>query len=260
MSTTVLPSSEGRQAPVRSEMRFPVYDLGACVIVAKAIHEKGGGSATDDHLAAFLGYKSAANGAFVNRIAAAKLFGLIEGGPSNRTITQLAQKILMPIRDSDPRQGLVEAFMRVPLYAAVYEEFRGKELPPTFGFKNALRNQFGVTPKRVDRAHAALIESAEIAGFFDVRGSRTQLIMPAISRQPSPILKEEEDSDEGSDQQKGGGGNGGGDLPRPGPKTKQELQNEYIATLIGALREQGAKGPMDADLMARIEKLLELVE
>jgi hypothetical protein len=259
MSTTVLPSAADRPVPTRSEHRFPVYDLGACVLVAKAIHEKGGGSATDDHLAAFLGYKSAANGAFVNRVAAAKLFGLIEGGPNRRTITQLAQKILMPIRDTDPRQGLVEAFMRVPLYKTVYEEYHGKELPPQFGLKNALRTQFGVTPKRVDRALGALIQSAETAGFFDVRGSRTQLIMPAISQLAPPPPADTGDQDE-SRPGGSGGGDGDGGLPPSGPKTKQELQNEYIGTLIGALREQGAKGEMDGELMARIEKLLELAE
>jgi hypothetical protein len=258
MSTTALPSAT-TATPVRSEVRFPVYDLGACVAVAKAIHEKGGGSATDDHLAAFLGYKSANNGAFVNRVAASKLFGLIEGGPTHRTITQLAQKILMPIRDTDPRQGLVEAFMRVPLYSKVYDEYKGKELPPQFGLKNALRTQFGVTPKRIDRALAALIDSAETAGFFDVRGSRTQLIMPAIAPRPAPTPTSD-DSEEGAEDQVNGGngGSGGGRFNPPPVKTKEELQNEYVGTLIALLRDKGAEGDAGADLMARIEKLLGL--
>lgn len=255
MSTFALPT-EAPAAQSRSEKRFPVYDLGACVAAADAIHKKGGGSATDDHLAAYLGYKSANNGAFVNRVAAAKLFGLIEGGPSRRTITQLAQKILMPIRDTDPRQGLVEAFMRVPLYQAVYEEFRGKELPPEFGLKNALRTQFGVIPKRTDRAYAALIASAETAGFFDVRGSRTQLIMPTIGPSTTPPPSEEEGSDEESGDGHGDG-NGGSGGPPP-VRTREELQNEYVGTLIALLREKGTAGDLDSALMERIEKLLEL--
>jgi hypothetical protein len=257
MSTTVLPSA-AKEAPTRSEVRFPVYDLGACVAVAKAIHEKGGGSATDDHLAAFLGYKSANNGAFINRLAASKLFGLIEGGPSRRTITQLAQKILMPIRDTDPRQGLVDAFMRVPLYSAVYEEYKGKELPPEFGLKNALRTQFGVTPKRIDRAYSALIDSAETAGFFDVRGSRTQLIMPAITPRTASNATDEDGEEADGDQPGGGAGGGGGRFDPPPVKTKEELQNEYVGTLIALLREKGSEGDSGADLMARIEKLLGL--
>lgn len=253
MSTVVLPT-EAPAAPTRSEVRFPVYDLGACVAAADAIHRKGGGSATDDHLAAYLGYKSANNGAFINRVAASKLFGLIEGGPRQRVITQLAQKILMPIRDTDTRQGLIDAFLRVPLYKAVYNEYRGKELPPEFGLKNALRTQFGVTPKRIDRAYAALIESAELAGFFDVRGSRTQLIMPTVGPSAPPSEPSEDDDEQG-------GGNGGGDggfQPPPPARTKEELQNEYVGTLIALLREKGSAGEIDSGLMARIEKLLDL--
>ncbi len=246
----------------RSELRFPVYDLGDCVAVAKAIHEKGGGISTNDHLAAYLGYKSANNGAFIARVAASKLFGFVEGPPSRLVITPLAEKILMPIRETDPRQALVDAFLRVPLYTAVYEEYHGKELPPEFGLKNALRTRFGVTPQRIDRAYRALIDSAETAGFFDVRGSRTQLIMPAVPQITETRGREDEPEERGradtSRRTGGGDGGGSGDVPPGGGAQKQDLKSEYVRTLIGLLREKGAKGEVDADLMERIEKLLDL--
>lgn len=244
----------------RSELRFPVYGLPNSVLAAKAVHEKGGGATTNDHLAAFLGYRSANNGAFLSRVAAAKLFGLIEGPPTRLTITPLAQKILMPIRlDSDPREALVEAFMRVPLYEAVYEEYRGKELPPEFGMKNALRTQFGVTPQRIDRAYRALMDSAEAAGFFEVRGSRSQLIMPTQARPASPASRDSADVSEPTREGFGGGGGEGGSPPPP-VQSRDDLRNEYVSALIGLLRGQGAKGEVDPQLMARIEKLLDLAD
>lgn len=245
--------------------RFPVYDLADCVVAAKAIHEKGGGAATSDHLAAYLGYKSTANGSYINRVAAAKLFGLIEGPPSRIVITTLAQKILMPIQISDQRQGLIDAFMRVPLFKAIYDEYHGKELPPAFGMKNALRTMFGVTPQRVDQAYRALINSAETAGFFEVRGSRTQLIMPSVPAglPPRPVVGDEGE-DRSQEQNHGGGGGNGGDGGRTpivslATATPDQLKNEYVATLIRLL-SNSASGDDRAELMSKIDKLLGLGE
>ncbi|MEX0629101.1 MAG: hypothetical protein WEE67_00380 [Chloroflexota bacterium] len=247
-ATVAVPVAKPTPEPTRSLYKFPVYDLADSVAVAKAIHESGGGTATNDQLAAYLGYKSTNNGAFINRIAAAKLFGLIEGPPARLVITQHAQKILYPIQEGDTRQGLIDAFLRVPLFREIYNEYHGKELPPKFGLKNALRTRFGVVPQRIDRAYHALMSSAEAAGFFDVRGSKTQLIIPTI--QPAPP-KEPVPEDREQEQHRPGGGNGG-DGPR-GPKTNEELQADYVSALIGLLRQ---KSEPDLDLMAKIEKLL----
>jgi hypothetical protein len=253
MTTEPASIAKPKETPRHSALKFPVYGLADSVLAAKAIHEKGGGAATNDHLAAFLGYRSSKNGAFVNRVASAKLFGLIEGPPSRLIITGRAQKILMPINPSDPRQALIDAFLSVPLYAAIYRENQGKELPPEFGMKNALRTMFGVVPGRIDEAYRAFVSSADTAGFFEIRGSKTQLIMPMVPAglprgAVSPVEADEEDGT--STFSGGGGGNG---TP---PKPPSDLRSEYIAALIGLLRDKGAKGEVDEALMARIEKLL----
>jgi hypothetical protein len=256
MVTEPAPILKSKTVRARSELRFPVYALADSVVAAKAIHEKGGGAATNDHLAAFLGYKSSSNGAFVNRVASAKLFGLIEGPPSRLVITGRAQKILMPVNVGDPNQALIDAFLAIPLYAAIYREYQSKELPPEFGLKNALRTMFGVTPGRIDEAYRAFIASADTAGFFEVRGTKTQLIMPMIATgfpRALPADIRVDDSEETADQ--GDGGSGGG-LPLRTLPSAADLRSEYIATLIGLLRDRGAKGEIDEALMGRIEKLL----
>jgi hypothetical protein len=256
---TTEPASIAKPQPARprSELRFPVYDLADSVAAAKAVHEKGGGVATNDHLAAFLGYKSAKNGAFVNRVASAKLFGLIEGPPSRIVITSRAQKILMPINAGDPKQALIDAFLSVPLYAAIYREYQSKELPPEFGMKNALRTMFGVTPGRVDEAYRAFFSSADAAGFFEVRGSKTQLIMPMVPAGiPRTLPLVESSAEDGTETEGGNGGGGGGFTPPPSPPTSEDLRNQYVSALIGLLRERGTQGDIDTELMERIEKLL----
>jgi hypothetical protein len=255
MTTEPASIAKPRAAPKHSALKFPVYALADSVLAAKAIHEKGGGAATNDHLAAFLGYRSSKNGAFVNRVASAKLFGLIEGPPTRLVITGRAQKILMPINVGDPKQALIDAFLSVPLYAAIYRENQGKELPPEFGMKNALRNVFGVVPGRIDEAYRAFMASADTAGFFEIRGSKTQLIMPMVTTgipRPTPI--QEPDAGETNEHESGNGGGGGND-GNP-PRQSGDLRGEYISALIGLLRDKGAKGEVDEALMSRIEKLL----
>lgn len=237
----------------RSELRFPVYNLADSVATAKAIQDKGGGAATTDHLAAFLSYKSASNGAFINRVAAGKLFGLIEGPPTRIVITNRAQAILFPVSVAGPKQALIDAFLEVPLYAAIYREYSGKELPPEFGMKNALRTMFGVTPGRIDEAYRAFMASADTAGFFEVRGSKTQLIMPMVSAGLPRAGSIETPPDQEEPERAGGSGGGSGGNP---PRLPGNIRDEYISALIGLLRDKGTKGEIDTDLMERIEKLL----
>jgi hypothetical protein len=238
-----------------------MYDLADSVGAAKAVHEKGGGAASFDHLAAFLGYKSANNGAFINRVAAAKLFGLLDGPRTRIVITQRAQTVLMPVTAADHKQALVDAFLDVPLYKAIYKEYHGKDLPPEFGLKNAFRTMFGVTPQRTDPAYRAFMNSAETAGFFEVKGSKTQLLMPMVQAgTPKPPAPNEEDSAGSGDPDGRHGGNGGGSGTPPRTMTAEDLKNEYISTLIGVLRDKGSKGEVDDALMERIEKLLKLPE
>lgn len=240
---------EAQQERGRSELAFASYDLASCVALAKTLHEQGGGFARDDQLAALLGYKSTKNGAFLARLSAARQFQLIAREGSGFKITPLAERILMPISVAQAQEALVEAFLAVPLFKAVYERYKGQELPQGLGLQNALRLQFNVAPKRIPVALRALMDSADTAGFFRTKGSRTQLIIPGAP--PSPPTKP------GDEIKEKGGGNGGSLPPQP-PKSPEDLRNEYVGTLIELLREKGRNGDIDQELMDRIEKLLSL--
>lgn len=256
---------ESRQSRKRSALRFPAYDLADSVLVAERIHVDGGGTVSDDALAAYLDYKSTNNGAYLARVAAAKLFGLIEGDRGvNYRLTPRARDIIMPVYDEQRRKALVDAFLDIPLFKAVYDEMRGRDLPPDFGMKNMLRNQMGVTPTRVDVALRTLMNSAETAGFFATRGSRTHLIMPVVQREaPHHDEEQEEEQPDEHVHHGGGGGNGhSGDEPPkpPASASLDQLRADYVGTLITLLREQAKDGVPDAALMARIEALLGIKE
>jgi hypothetical protein len=234
-----------------SKIKFPTYSLVDSVKVAQVLHDRGGGVVSNDQLAAYLGYRSAKNGAYLSRVASARTFDLVTGQGDRITITPRAQLILMPERPEDARKAMVEAFLGVPLYRAIYDDNHGKELPSEFGLKNAFRTRYGMVPSRVDEAYRALMDSADQAGFFQTKGSRSQLIIPNIGgARPAPAQPAKPDANGGS----GGGDDGGPSEPPPAQtRTKADLQTEYVSTLIELLRQ---KGEPDPDLMQKIEKLL----
>ena len=167
---------------IKSEHRYPVYDLNSSIEVARAIRDRGGGSVTLAQLASFLNYSGTNNGAFIRRVAAARLFGLIEDSGQFVGLAPLARTILAPERPGeDDRRGRADAFKRIPLYQSLYERYRTGPLPPEAGLRNTLETQYGLPRAQTERAYRAFMESADQAGFFEARGgARTNLVAPMI--------------------------------------------------------------------------------
>jgi hypothetical protein len=266
------PAQPGQAPPrkrrVEAQTKYAVYSLLDTLAVAQAIHQRGGGEASVDELAAFLEYRSSNNGAFYDRLSAARMFGLIQGQGSKITLTHRATEMLMPVFPEQAAKARVDAFLSVPLFGALYEEFKGKQLPPEQGLKNLLRTRYGVPPSRIVAAYGSLIKSADQAGFFATRGTKTQLILPRIDQvigglQGGPRADEDLDEDgEGNGLDAGRGDRGGGGATgaageRGGaarqPASMDDLKARYISTLIEMLNK---KAEPDPDLMAKIEDLL----
>jgi hypothetical protein len=160
-------------------LKFPRYDLNSSLEVAQRIHDRAGGEASADAAAEFLGYKSKNNGAFLSRLASARLFGLIEGSASRLNVTPRALEILQPDYPQTRSRALIEAFEAVPLFGAFLRAYEGQPLPDEVGMRNALKVKFGLKDDATtSRALARLLDSAETAGLFQVAGARTKLIRP----------------------------------------------------------------------------------
>jgi hypothetical protein len=137
-------------------------------------------------LAQYLGYSGIRNGAFVSRVAAARLFGLIEGPTTRITPTPRAIAILQPDYEATEMRARLDAFCAVPLFNAFLREYEGKTLPPTLGIQNALQTKFGVQEKQAPAVAERLLDSAEQAGLFRVAGARTKMIVPTFGEQQPP--------------------------------------------------------------------------
>jgi hypothetical protein len=181
------PSVDSTSAPKRTrvtaENRYPIYDILQGLEVAKAVKEQGGDDCSPEQLGGFLRYTNTTGGGFVQRVASARAFGLIETISGRYRSTARAEAALYPITDADRDQALIDAFFAVPMYRTLYENFKGQRLPEELGLKNLLRTRFGVpVGYRNAQAVRILMQSAEQAGLFKVNnGQRTHFILPPIA-------------------------------------------------------------------------------
>lgn len=201
----------------QSTISFPYGDLEDGISVAQAILSKGGVPCEPDQLAAALGQSISGN--FRMKVATARTFGLIETVQGKYKLTDLGFEIVDKQREKAAR---VEAFLKVPLYKKLYEDFRNRTLPPRPAALENTLISFGVAPKQKERARQAFDRSAQQAGFFD-QGGKDRLIRPVTaglaSEQPPLSGAEAIDfPDEAPANLGSGGGNGGGGGNRHGQR------------------------------------------
>ena len=272
MMTTPINAAAAQQpkarARVPTESRYPVYSLEDSVEVARLIHENGGGAAAPDQLAGFLKYSTTNSGTYLSRIAAARLFGMIENSGRDLVPSHLALRIIHPEYPQDQADAQVDAFLTVPLYRTLYQRYEGQALPPEVGLRNAMRTVYSIPEGRTPAANRGVMESAEQAGFFSTRGARSHLVKPtsrapqtAGSAEATDVAGEAQGDFGGGRGGSGGGGRGGGSGSGGWPQTPavagtmHEVRAEYVRQLIAMLGEEEERAERVL-LMARIERLV----
>lgn len=160
----------------QSTIAFPYYDLETAIGVARVILNAGALSVTREQLAGLLG-SSTNSGTFLTKMSATRMFGLITTGSGMIELTELGSSIL----DSDDRRAKkarADAFLNVPLFKRVYDEFRSRQLPPRpLPLEHALV-KLGVSNSQKTTARLAFDRSAAQAGYFPNGNDR--LIEPII--------------------------------------------------------------------------------
>jgi hypothetical protein len=166
----------GNSGRIRSTIAFPYTPLADAEQVAHALHDRGGTAAMDE-LAAQLN-QVISSGAFRTKVATARTFGAASVRRGQATLTDLGRRL---VDSSKVDQARVDAFLTVPLYRKVYDEYKGHTLPGPEGLENAMA-RFGVSPKQTEKARQAFQRSAEQAGFF--RQGSDRLVSPALTEAP----------------------------------------------------------------------------
>ncbi len=155
----------------RSTIEFPYNDLNDAMEVAQAVHEKGGLACTLEQLAAQLGL-SVTSGTFRGRVSNAGTFRLTHNAAGEAQLTDLGHRIIDP---SQKQKARVDAFLSVPLYAKIFEDYKKTLLPPPSALERAIIG-FGVSTKQAGRARQAFMRSADQAGFFE--HGKDKLVLP----------------------------------------------------------------------------------
>jgi hypothetical protein len=172
----VKPLKKAKRAREQSSIAFPYMDLDTSITVARAFVQNGGGPRTRDQLAGAMG-QSPLSGAFIMKLSAARQFGLVEFVDSKFKLTDLGHSIVDK-NEARERSARVQAFLSVELYRKIYEEFKGKQLPPRpLGLEQTFV-QMGVAPKQKSNARLAFDKSARQAGFSTLDPDR--LIEPML--------------------------------------------------------------------------------
>lgn len=216
---------KGRQ---RSTIAFPYTDYNGAASVAAAIHGNvGHGTCSIAQLAAWMNL-SPKSSSFRTLVAGARLFGLIESdNAESYRLTSLGTKVV------DPAQAQVakaEAFLRVPLFAALFEKYKAGVTPPSAALEREIAG-LGVSEKQKARARQVFENSAEQTGFRQHGANR--LVMPAVVVPPP--------TPPGGNPPKTNGGNGA--IPEVG----LDLDPLLIA-LLQKIPAQGQPWPKDRRL------------
>lgn len=152
----------------RSRFRSVSYDLDSCLALARLVDEHGGTIASEE-LAVELGYRSARNGAYLTRLANARLFGLVGGRSGKVSVTDRGRAAIRGPRQESVRARQA-AFGAVPLYAAVLESHGAAAVEPA-RLAAFLVDEMGERPGKARLVATKLIQSAGQAGLIDRGGA-----------------------------------------------------------------------------------------
>ncbi len=185
----------------RSKIAFVYNDLEGAIDLARTLQTRAGTSCEVKQLASWMN-QSSEGGTFRSILGAARTFGLIETQQGSVTLTVSGREALDDARRAN---ALAEAFLKVPLHQAMYDQYKGFALPPPAAIERQME-ALGVPTKQKERARQTFTKSAQFAGYIDPQTGR--FIKPATAVAPPPPKHADLKRNIGGD----GNGGGGDDL------------------------------------------------
>ncbi len=191
----------------RSKIAFPYIPLKIVLELAKAIHAQvGTSSCSNDQLAAWIKQSPKSSG-FRSRLVAARLFGVIRSPqPSQYQLTTLGLQAMDPDQSREARS---DAFLRVPLYKAVFDKYRGGAVPPPAALEREMES-LGIASQKTGHARVVLERSAQEAGFYE--GGENRLVKPGVSQDDHSPTETDQAPPHDDSRSGGTGGGNGSDL------------------------------------------------
>ncbi|MDP9097843.1 MAG: hypothetical protein M3N48_02480 [Verrucomicrobiota bacterium] len=150
--------------------RYPLFSLENAVAVGAAVCEAGGsnGDVPKSVIASSL-QCSSTSGAFLQRLATARSFGILEGRGAYQ-LTEQAKQYYLPSNDTEKQQALIGMFSSPPVFAELLKRLDGNKLPPRSIVANILRRELNLPASWSDRVAGFFVNAAQFSGALDERG------------------------------------------------------------------------------------------
>ena len=189
-----------KQKMESASVRYPrgsvplILSLGEAFEIAGKLYEQTGGIASPDMMSRVL-ENSASSSSFVKKVNALRTYGLIEQSGASYLLTEMGGAIAAPLDPQSKATAKKEAFLRVDVFAKVFERHKGKLLPADEFLKNIIEQDCKI-PKELSVGWVrAFKAAADAAGLLYARGDgKVQIMDSPIVRYPrtdDPSIAEE---------------------------------------------------------------------
>lgn len=177
--------TENPRGPIRKRGKsFPVVSL----FEASQILREAGKYGFEHSIASFatyMGHKTITSGAFRQRLAAFREWGLITGRGEVLTMTEVACKIAIPLDEDTEREALQEAFGNCEVFAELHEQMAKNQPLDHDRIGSQGVHGFGVAPNRARLFARSFAESA-IAAQLARTDSEGRLVLLAAGNDAQP--------------------------------------------------------------------------
>lgn len=143
---------------------YPVWPLGECIEAIRLVKQNLGESwASRESIVNAMGY-SGVTGSSGTKVSACVHFGLLKRSGNTYALSELSEKILVPISETEKTAAIIEAVKSPNLYSKLIEAYNGKALPNMLD--NILSREYGIISTSSKRATEIFKKSLEYAGIF----------------------------------------------------------------------------------------------
>lgn len=131
---------------------IPENRLPSLIEAVKTLYGKFGTKEIDDETASrLLGHTTSRSGAYIQKRADLRAFGLIEPrGPIK--VTEIGRKVSYPNNTKEEQEGLIQAISNIELWKLIYEKYTKKGLTLPSDFWTDIREWTGLPPEEAKNA------------------------------------------------------------------------------------------------------------
>jgi hypothetical protein len=171
---------------------FPVVPLDEAADVIRRAGRYGH-SHPEQAFAGYLGHQTTNSGAFKQRFAAMRSWGLVSAERNEVRLTDLGRRLAHPISPEDERQAMREAFLHAAVFAELYSaSAKGHELDTQI-LANRAVHSLGISPKSTTKFGDVFARSAIAAGLaIELAPGKVELIGDEQDQDPAPSASESE--------------------------------------------------------------------